>query len=214
MINFTDKLFVEIDVLLRRGGHINRSNIILYQYLCENNISLKPFYDAYECQLVQHQDGFFFLLPKGSIIKTRVLSKPCMHLGMFLALKMRDPEITRTSGKLHLNQLLQAIDTSVSREVLQNIYAPKQRESSTDTKVADEIKKALRTLAELNFLQIQGDVIIPAESIHRFAELARHNNNPDDITRASLKFQRGVVFDKIESNEDLEDDGGNNERLD
>lgn len=198
---YTDKQFVEIDVVLRRGGHINRSNFVAYQFLIENYIPLKKFYEGYGCNLVQHQDGFFFLLSQGSIIRSKLLPIPCMHLGMFIALKMRDPEITSYSGRIPLRQLLQAMEASIPRETLQKVYAPKQREASADARITEEIQKALRILADLNFVQIQGEVIRPTEAIHRFAELARHNNTPDEPTKLMLAVQRGVVFHKAEEEE-------------
>jgi hypothetical protein len=48
-------------------------------------------------------------------------------------------------------------------------------------------------LESLRFLKVQGDIIRPTEAINRFAELARHDNEPDDAAREALLLQRGVV---------------------
>lgn len=213
---YLDKHFVGADLILRRGGHINRSNLPFYQFLIDNFDELRRFYQGYQCELVQHPDGFFYLLSKGGLIPTRLLPMPCVHLGMFIAMKSRDPEITRSSGRISLENLLQSIETSVPRETLQKVYAPKQRESSADTRIAEEIQKALKMLAEMRFLEIQGDTIRPLEAIQRFAEMARHDNNPDGLSRLVLSEQRGVVFQIPDESteEELEESGEGDERTD
>ena len=213
---YLDKHFVGADLILRRGGHINRSNLSFYQFLIDNFDELRRFYQGYQCELVQHPDGFFYLLSKGGLIPTRLLPMPCVHLGMFIAMKSRDPEITRSSGRISLENLLQSIETSVPRESLQKVYAPKQRESSADTRIAEEIQKALKMLAEMRFLEIQGDTIRPLEAIQRFAEMARHDNNPDELSRLVLSEQRGVVFQTPDESteEELEESGEGDERTD
>jgi chromosome partition protein MukE len=205
---YLERRFAECDVILRQGGHVNRSDLAHYQFLCDHYDDLTQFYKGYGCNLVQHPDGFFFLLAQNSMLRTRLLPLPCVHLGMFIALRMRDPEITRSSGRIRTDSLLQAIDASVPRETLLRVYAPKQREASADARVTEEIQRTLKTLANLRFLEIQGDVIRPLEAIHRFAELARHENTPDDLARMLLTEQRGVVFQEegeSEAPEEIED---------
>lgn len=213
---YLDKHFVGADLILRRGGHVNRSNLSFYQFLIDNFDELRSFYQGYQCELVQHPDGFFYLLSRGGLIPTRLLPMPCVHLGMFIAMKSRDPEITRSSGRINLENLLQSIETSVPRETLQKVYAPKQRESSADTRIAEEIQKALKMLAEMRFIEIQGDTIRPFEAIQRFAEMARHDNNPDELSRLVLSEQRGVVFQTPDQSteEELEESGEGDERTD
>jgi len=194
--------FVEIDVILRRGGHINQSDIVLYQFLIEYFEEIKSFYEGYQCALVQHPDGFFFLVSsKGGILKTRVLPKTCMHLGQFIAYKMLDPEITRSSGRLSIAQLMKSMEIAVPRETLLATYAPKQKEALQNTRITEEIKRSLEILKELRCINITGDIITPTEAINRFKELARHDNEPDTATREKLSLQRGVEFD---TNEDAE----------
>ncbi len=215
-MNYLDRHFVDADLILRRGGHINRSGLSLYQFLIDHFDDLKAFYQGYQCELIQHSDGFFFLISKGGRIPSRILPKPCVHLGIFIALKTRDPEITRSSGRISLPNLMQSIETSVPRETLQQVYAPKQRESSSDNRIAEEIKRALKTLVDLRFIEMHGDAIKPLEAIHRFAELARHDNNPDEISRFVLTEHKGVVFQAFgeENEEEVDDDRDENEGTD
>jgi len=206
---YANKLFFPADLILRKGGHINRSNLSLYQFVADNFDDLSRFYVGYQCKLVQHQDGFFYLLSKGGLLPNRQLPMPCIHLGIFIALKTRDPEITRSSGRIELGVLLKSIEASVPRETLQKVYAPKQRASTVDSKITDEIKKALKTLANLRFIEMSGDAIKPLEAINRFAELARHDNNPDDLAKILLVEERGIEFqpnDDTDMSED-EDEG-------
>ena len=203
---FANHNFVEIDVILRRGGHVNRSDIVLYQFLCDHYEDLRSFYEKYQCSLVQHPDGFFFLLSQGDILRSRLLPKTCMHLGMFIALKMRDPEITRSSGKITIKQLLQAIETSVPRETLHRIYATKQREAAQYDRIVLEIMRALRLLEDLRFITVKDEVMRPTEAINRFAELARHDNDPDAAAREVLFVQRGVIFESPDTAESPSED--------
>lgn len=202
MIIESDK-FVEIDLLLRRGGHVNKSSLAAYAWVKENFDELRAFYVRYGCSLTQHPDGFYFMSLQNGMIRSRLLPKTCIHLGMFIALKARDPEITRSSGWLQLAQLMKDIETSVPKETLQNVYAPGRKESVVDEKISSEIQNALKILADLKFVEMNGQALRPLEAIHRFAELARHNNNPGDETRIHLAIERGVVFhDAIEEEED------------
>jgi len=189
-----DDEFVEIDLLLRRGGHINRSNMALYDYMCQHLVELKDFYNRYGCMLYQHPDGYFYMTVKGGKFQTRLLPKSCVHLGMFIALKARDPEITRASGRISVSQLLQDIETSVPRDILQQVYAPNRREAVVDECINDELKKALKTLGDLGFIELTDVSMRPLEAIGRFAELARNNNEPSDESRLNLIVSRGVVF--------------------
>ena len=206
---FLDSKFPQIDVALRRGGHITRTDVVAYETLCQHFAELRQFYLGYGCLLVQHPNDFFFLVPSEGVIRSRELSKACMHVGIFLAAKARDPEITRTAGKISAAWLMQAIKASVPRETLQQIYAPKQREASIDVRIAEEIEKALDTLARLNFIERQDDVIRVTDAIHRFGDLARHQNAPDSPARLLLETERGVAFE--ETREPQEEENGGDE---
>jgi len=210
---FLDEKFVDADLTLRRGGHVNRDNFTLYNWVQDNYDTLSGYYTNFGCRLRQHPDGFFFLVVSGQKLKSRVLPMSCVHLGIFLALKARDPEITKTSGRIAIDQLLQDIETTVPAETLQKVYAPRARESQIGSRIHDEIASALKVLAELKFIEIQNDAVKPLESISRFAEFARHDNEPDETALSLLEEQEGVVG--VEADEDggenPEQDGGNHE---
>lgn len=210
MTIFHDEQFVEIDILLRRGAHINRSSLAQYGFLCQHYDELQAFYRRYGCSLLQHPDGFFFMTVKGSLMRTRLLPKTCMHLGEFIALKARDPEITRSLGRISISQLLQDIETLVPRATLQAVYAPGKRDATVDESISEEITKALKLLADLGFVEMADKAIRPLEAIHRFAELARHDNDPSDDAKLHMTVQRGVVFHDAGANEEYERTGDDN----
>lgn len=205
-MNYLDRQFADIDLILRRGGHINRSSLVAYEWVCNNHDSLKNFYTNFGATLEQHPDGFFFLTVSGSKLRARLLPKTCIHLGMFIALKARDPEITRTSGWLSTSQLLHDIETTVPKEILQQIYAPGRKESVIDDRVTAEINSALKILATLCFVETRGEMLRPLEAINRFAEYARHNNEPDENARIKMAIERGVIFHDAEQSEEYEED--------
>ncbi len=205
-MNYLDKKFVDVDLVLRRGGHINRSSPDAYEWLCNNHDDLKSFYANYGATLAQHPDGFFFLTVSGAKLRSRLLPKTCIHLGMFIALKARDPEITRSSGWMQTTQLLHDIETTVSKEVLQQVYAPGRKENVVDDRITLAIGSALKLLADLCFIEVKGDRFRPLEAIHRFAELARHDNAPDENARIRMTIERGVVFHDAAPDEEYEDE--------
>jgi chromosome condensin MukBEF MukE localization factor len=205
-MNYLDKQFVDVDVVLRRGGHINRSNLVAYDWLCNNHDDLKSFYGNYGTVLMQHPDGFFFLTVSGGKLRSRLLPKTCIHLGMFIALKARDPEITRSSGWMQTTQLLHDIETTVPKDVLQQVYAPGRKENVVDDRIALAIGAAIKVLNNLCFIEVRGDKFRPLEAITRFAEFARHNNEPDENAKIKMTIERGVVFHDAAADEEYEED--------
>ena len=203
-MNYLDRQFVDIDIILRRGGHINRTDFVAYDWLCSNHDDLKSFYANYGTSLVQHPDGFFFLTVSGGKLRSRLLPKTCIHLGMFIALKARDPEITRSSGWMQTAQLLHDIETTIPKNVLQQVYAPGRKESVVDDRITQAIGAALKVLNDLRFIEIQGGRFRPMEAINRFAEFARHDNEPDENAKIKMIVERGVVFH--EADEEYEED--------
>lgn len=208
-MNYLDREFAEVDLILRRGGHINRSALVLYDWVCRNHDDLKAFYTNYGSTLTQHPDGFFFLNLSAGKLRSRLLPKTSVHLGMFIALKARDPEITRASGWMNTAQLLHDIETSVPKNTLQEVYAPGAKENVVDDRISLAISTALKILDELCFIELRGDRFRPLEAIGRFAEFARHDNAPDDDARIQMSIERGVVFHDAAEGEEIE--GTNND---
>jgi chromosome partition protein MukE len=191
---YTTAKFAEIDIDLRRGRHISRNEISRFEFITQNFEAYESFYAAYGARLIQHPDGFFFLVAKGSLMPTRVLPRSVMHLGIFIAFKRRDPDLTRTNGTMSIAGLIQDLETSVPPETLVKVFAPKQKASLEGERVHTEIMRALKMLADLDFIEISGDRVVANEAINRFAELAKHANSLSNTTKLGLEVQRGVVF--------------------
>jgi chromosome partition protein MukE len=198
--------FAELDTALRRGRHIPRQDFARFDLVWQNYETLENFYSAFSCKLVQHPDGFYYLLPSGDLVPTRKLSRAAMHLGQFIALKTRDPDITRTNGLMDESMLIADLEASVPSETLGRIYAPGSREGMAGDRIRKEIERSLALLDELGFVRRADGSIRATEAIHRFSELARHRNSPNDMERLRLEIQRGVVLD---SPADTDEDNGN-----
>jgi hypothetical protein len=73
-MQYTDKQFVQADLILRRGGHVTTEDVWLYEFLAHNFDELKTLYAAYGCLLMQHEYSFFFLIPeKDGLLRTKAL---------------------------------------------------------------------------------------------------------------------------------------------
>ncbi len=55
-----DQRFVDVDLALRRGQHIDRDDADSYAFLMDARNVLEPFYQRYACELVHRTDGYFF----------------------------------------------------------------------------------------------------------------------------------------------------------
>lgn len=209
---FFKPLFAQVDTALRRGSHITLGDYAAHEFVAQNFDAMQEFYETYQCSLVEHPDGFFFLMTEDSIIPSRVLPKPCVHIGQLLALMARDPAITKTRGVVSIDNIFQTLSTMFSPDLLNKIYAPKTREIGTDKQIKKEVQKALRTLSQLNFILLEngGEAIRMTEAINRFVDVARHNNEPSNIIQRDLEIKRGIRFDAFEPN-DLEGEETNDE---
>jgi chromosome condensin MukBEF MukE localization factor len=203
---FYTRQFAQADSALRQGKHISRNDYTTYEFLTQNYGELERFYASYPARLVQHPDGFFFLLPKGDLIPSKFLPKSVMHLGQFIALKCRDPEITKSDGRISLAALINDLETSVPADTLSKVYAHRQKEVLTGGRIHEEVRRALRTLDELQFIRLDSETLTPLEAIHRFAEVARHGGALDETSALALLLQRGVVTEQDEGDEEEIDD--------
>lgn len=217
-MNYTEKQFANVDLALRRGCHINRSSLNYY-WVCDNYDDLKAFYANYGATLVHHPDGYFFLtLSSNSKIRSRLLPAACVHLGEFIALKSRDPEITQSSGWIQTSSLLRDIKMTVPENILRQTYAPGAKEGVADDRITQTFFSSLKTLADLCFIEIGGDrsnpvAVKPLEAINRFAELARYNNAPDEGIKIRLETERGIVFNRRGGDEENSEDEENVEEI-
>lgn len=204
-MNTIDPKFAAIDVRLRSGAQVNRTDYEDYEYLCQNLEDLQRFYAVYQATLTQHPDGFFFLNAQDGLIRSRRLPHSTMHMGQFICFKSREAESTRFSSVLSKQQIVQELETSLPQDQLLRIYGPGHGRTVALSTALKQMHKSMKELERLHFVQSNGDALKPLESICRFAELARHGNEPDESGRLALEA-RGVVLGAEDLLEDGEDD--------
>ncbi len=174
-------LFPEVDLLLRRGRHLGREDDAEYAFLHDAMDYLEPFYRRFGAELVHKTDGYFYLLPSGDRMGRSQLSAGEMLVGQALALLYLDPSNLQ-HGFVTWEALLQRLAGLVGPEDLVRTLNPRRRKY--DERIAAEtvrtkVSSALRTLADLGFLDLLGDDryhLRPA--LMRFAEPVRSLSDP------------------------------------
>jgi chromosome partition protein MukE len=172
------ELFVDVDLALRRGRHIDRDDVAWYGFLSDAQAQLERFYRRYGAELVQRTDGFFFLLPSGDKLGRRHLSPSEMLVGQGLTLLYLDPATVEQGGVTTREALLSQLSASMGTEQLMAAFnaAKKKR---LDERVAQEmvrarVSEAIRRLAGLGFVELlPEDRIRLRASLMRFAEPVR-----------------------------------------
>lgn len=172
------ELFVDVDLALRRGRHIDRDDVAWYGFLSDAQAQLERFYRRYGAELVQRTDGFFFLLPSGDKLGRRHLSPSEMLVGQGLTLLYLDPATVEQGGVTTREALLSQLSASMGTEQLMAAFnaAKKKR---LDERVAQEmvrarVSEAIRRLAGLGFVELLPDDRMRLRaSLMRFAEPVR-----------------------------------------
>lgn len=176
-----DSLFPDVDLALRRGGHIDTTEPDRYGFLCDVQRFLEPFYLRYACQLV-HADGYFFLLPLGDRLGRRQLTLGEMLVGQALALLLLDPATLRTQGVVAKAQVIARLAQLVGEDRL--IVALNPRRRRRDQRVAHEtvrreLDRALRNLAALGFVEVVSEEELRLKRpLLRFTEAVRGAEDP------------------------------------
>lgn len=172
-----DELFPEIDVGLRLGCHIDRSDGERYSFLVEAQVHLEEFYRRYGCELVHSSDGYFYLLPTRNELGRRHLSPAEMLVGQTLALAYLEPATASAGGVLVREQILSRLAGLVGERELVLALNPRRRkydERIAQETVRTEVARALRGLARLGFIQlIEPDQLKLRSPILRFADPVR-----------------------------------------
>lgn len=192
--------FPLVDVSLRAGRHITTEEIGYYEFIVQNFEDLTNFYQKYDCCLVEHSDGFFYLFSHGEIIPTYQLNRRCVQVGQTVAYLSRQPIVTLSLGAISVEDILQTLQTLMTRESLKALFAPISGDATADKTIVDEVVKALRVLSKCNFVvKVQGEHLYrPTPAIGRFADMARYDNTPSEIAKLRLEnsgLRTSVEFD-------------------
>lgn len=169
-----DENFPEVDLILRRGRHIDRDDATLYAYLSDAADKLEPFYRRFGCELVHASEGYYYLLPTSDKLGRRHLSVPEMLVGQALALLYLDPATLQNGGLVTKQDALSRLASVTGTDALMQAFNPKRKRM--DERVAEEtvrakFAEALRRLAALGFIDLlDNDTIKLRSPLMRFAE--------------------------------------------
>jgi chromosome partition protein MukE len=181
-----DSLFPEVDLALRRGRHIDRDEGAAYQFLFDALDHLEPFYRRFGCELVHRSEGYFFLRPTGDQLGRSQLKQWEMLVGQVLALLHLEPTSVQTGGRVTRENLLGRLEMHVGRERLIKLFMP--RKKTVDERVAqrtirEKVDQALRRLAALGFIGLDGTAIVLRAPLLRFVEPVRTAAEPMEALR-------------------------------
>lgn len=203
-----DQRYVDVDLALRRGTHVDRDDADWYAYLLDAQAVLEPFYRRYGCELVHRSDGYFFLLPTGDKVGKRLLGLPEMIVGQGAALLYLDPRTIESGGVTTKDDLLSHLAAVMGTDTLVGVFNPKRKRM--DERVAQEtvrqrVAEGLRKLAQLGFITVSEDGrILLRSALMRFADPVRGAGSPRDALEKLIA--RGEVSLPGQSNEDAPDD--------
>lgn len=173
-----DPAFPAVDVVLRRGRHIDREDGDWYAFVTDAQDHLEQFYRRYGCELVTQSDGYFYLLPTGDRLSRRHLSAGEMFVGQALALQYLDPTTIQSGGMVTREQLLTRLAGLVRDRVLAKALEPRRRRFDDERIVHEIIRRrvaeAVRLLAALGFIELlDQDHLRLRSPLLRFADPVR-----------------------------------------
>lgn len=204
----SDQRFVDVDLALRRGQHIDHDDADWYAYLLDAQAVLEPFYRRYSCELIHRSDGYFFLLPTGEKVPKRLLGVPEMIVGQGAALLYLDPSTIESGGVVTRDDLLSHLAAVMGTDALVAVFNPKRKRM--DERVAQEtvrqrVAEGLRKLTQLGFVTVSEDNRIHLRSaLMRFADPVRGAGSPRDALEKLIA--RGEVSIPNEAVDESDDD--------
>lgn len=178
-----DELFPAVDMALRKGRHVDQSDMDQYTFLVDAQALLEPFYRRYGCELVKSPDGYFYLVPLGPGLPRRTLRPGAMLAGQVLALLYLDPTTVQNAGLVERAAVLELLASLVGEEQLLVALNPRRKKRTAHHKdeelVRDELDRGLRTLEELGFLDaVEGERLRLRAPLLRFADPVRTLEDP------------------------------------
>lgn len=209
-----DDLFPVIDLALREGRHIASDEPAEFAFVREAQVFLEPFYRRYGCELVQVNDGYFYLRPSGDRLGRRHLSSAEMLVGQALALLYLDPATVQSGGAALRGQVVELLDNLVGKEklvqALNRRRSGKRSERVAHETVRREIDQALRSLARLGFVEVlEGERLRLRPPVLRFAEPVRSLGDPAAGLQRLIERRDAVIVEMEEGGDERdEDDAG------
>lgn len=208
-----DELFPDVDLALREGRHIASDEPATYSFVREAQVFLEPFYRLYGCELVQANDGYFYLRPTGDRLGRRHLSVGEMLVGQALALLYLDPATVQSGGAALRGQVVELLDNLVGKDrlvqALNRRRSGKRAERVAQELVRREIDQALRALARLGFVEIlEGERLRLRPPILRFADPVRGLGDPAAGLQRLIERRDAITVELDANDEHDEEDVG------
>lgn len=194
-----DANFPDVDLALRRGRHIDQQDAAWYEYLIDASGVLEPFYRRFGAELIQVNDGYFYLLPVSDRLGKRHLSVAEMLVGQALALLYLDPRTVQQGGSVTREEVLGHLASVMGTEALMQVMHTKKRR--VDERVAQEavrqkVYDAIRRLAALGFVELLGPEQLRLRSaLLRFAEPVRGADSPAEALQKLVAKGEAVLGD-------------------
>lgn len=177
-----DPSFPELDLVLRRGRHVDREDFAWYTLLTDAQDHLETFYRRYGCELVHKADGYFYLLPTGEKLSRRQLGAGDMVVGQALALMYLDPQTIERGGRVSTEDVIAQLAVLLGNEALIRAFHTKKRrydERVAQKAVRTKVAEGIRHLAALGFVEIGDESQLRLRpALLRFAEPVRGVGQP------------------------------------
>lgn len=205
----TDLLFPEVDLALRRGCHICEEDVAWYTFLSEARQQLQAFYAPYGWDLVQRDEGFFYLLPRNDTLGSVHVSPQAMLVGQVCLLLYLDLTTTRTGGRVSRQHILEQLIATLGEEEAGARLTGKagRRETRQIELVHQKLNGALRELQALGFVDRSGDEFTLRSTLVRFADPVRGDGNWKERLRDLVATGQVTVNDTPHSNEEDDETG-------
>lgn len=174
-----DARFPDLDLALRAGRHIAADAFALYAFLTDAEPWLREFYDGFDCDLIRAPEQYWYLLPRTDRLGRRQLSRADMLVGMACALLLLDPATTRDRGRVARTRPLEMLQGLLDADGLARLLVGRRRTETVEAeRVRESIRKALKRLAGLGFVDLQdGDTLELKTPLLRFADPVRDSGD-------------------------------------
>lgn len=189
-----DPLFPELDMKLRTGWHCDEEEIESFEFISRVQDKIEMFYELYGYELLYATEGYYYLHPVSSTIKTYKLGIESMIISQFLALMKMDPQYLESSGYFSLDELLDRIELMLGKlQVVRTFLKRKKSKESVSEQdylnVQQAVKRSLRELSRYGFVTINPDFsrIYPRKPIFRFMDPIRNLDNPQQAMESIVK---------------------------
>jgi chromosome partition protein MukE len=205
-----DPLFPELDMKLRTGWHCDEEEIESFEFISRVQDKIEMFYELYGYELLYATEGYYYLNPVATNIKTYKLGMESMIVSQFLALMKMDPQYLESSGFFNLEELLDKIELMLGKRQVIRIFLKRKRskESISEQDFASfqqAVKRSLRELSRYGFVTVNSDFskIYPRKPIFRFMDPIRNLDNPTAAMESLIRGENPFITDdeSEESNE-------------